>query len=133
MTQIRKLLLAASRVAPDGLEFRWSREGVDARMASGRTQRIRYREEGSRWRFETTVSSARDVDALDREEFAQEMLVRNRTTPVVAFGLDGKGRLIAWVEHPASTLQPVELALILASLARAADRLEWLLTARDVN
>jgi hypothetical protein len=84
-------------------------------------------------RFVTPVARAALVSARGHEAVAHDLLFRNPSTPVVAFGFYSKDRLIAWVEHSAATLKPVEVALILASLARAADRLEWLLTAKDAH
>ena len=64
MPQIKKLLQAACREAPDGLSLRWTRDGIEARMTNDRVQRIRYEAMPSL----VPVQITRDVVPLDHTE-----------------------------------------------------------------
>jgi hypothetical protein len=56
---------------------------------------------------------------------------RNRTSDLVGFKVDGRGRLIgeAWV--PTAGLDAVDWAIYVRTVARSCDRLEYLMTGRD--
>lgn len=97
----------------------------------GRSQKIRVRREGDRYVFTSRVIGARRVEGLSWEELAQLVWHRNRVTPLVAFMLDGRGRLVGRIEQPVATLDPEELHAYLLLLARECDRLEFVLTGRD--
>jgi hypothetical protein len=58
---------------------------------------------------------------------------RNRVTDLVGFKVDGGGRLIGEVWVPVSGLDSGEWAFAIRSLARACDRLEYLLSGRDTE
>ena len=60
-----------------------------------------------------------------------EVLRRNRETKAVAFRISKQHTVDAWVEQRASTLDAGALKFCLRMLAREADRIELLLTARD--
>ena len=70
---------------------------------------------------------------LSWKEISREILLRNRLTQVVAFGVRNWYAVEAWVEQRASTLRREKLKFYVAHLAREADRFEFLLTGKDIH
>lgn len=58
---------------------------------------------------------------------------RNRHSDLVAFKVDGRGRLIGEVWVPTAGLSADEWTLWVCTLAQACDRMEYMLTGRDVD
>lgn len=73
----------------------------------------------------SVVESLEDPDRLARE--------RNRVTDLVGFKRDARGRLIGEAWLPLAGLDADEWAFSVRALARACDRLEYLLTGRDAE
>jgi hypothetical protein len=70
--------------------------------------------------------AARDEDSIHAVAWA-----RNRSSDLVGFKIDGRGRLIgeAWV--PLAGLEADEWRVYVLAVARACDRTEYLLSGRD--
>ena len=130
MPRIRDLL-GGRHLSHGDLRIDWEPTRVTVTFSNGRAQRIRYREDGDQLVLETTVARPGVVSDAGLGRLAQELLLRNRETEVVTFGLGARDRLEAWVCLHTATLQSEELCHYLAVLAREADRLEYLLTGRD--
>ena len=58
---------------------------------------------------------------------------RNRTTSLVGFRIDARDRVLGETHVPAEGLTPAEFMLYLKTIAEECDRLEWVLTGRDVE
>jgi len=132
MSQIRALLGAVTS-SYEGVELAWSPGTVTARFRSGRSQAVTYKLNGELVRFQSTVLKPAAARALDQEKLAADLLERNRDTELVAFGFSSGGHVEAWIDQRASTLQADELRFYLVALAVEADRLEYLLTGKDVS
>jgi hypothetical protein len=98
---------------------------------SGRTQKILLDAHDDSYVFTSRIIGRRRVTHMSWTELARLVWPRNRRTPLVAFMLDPRDRLIGRIDHPAATLDPPELQAILLHLARECDRLEYLRTGRD--
>lgn len=132
MPQIRSLL-GAARSTYEHVTIAWEPGVVTVQFPSGRGQVLRYAALGEMLRFRTTVLKPAAARELGLEQLAEDLVDRNRETPVVAFGFSTKGHVEAWIDQRASTLQADELRFYLLTLAAEADRLEYLLTGRDVQ
>ena len=62
-----------------------------------------------------------------------DLWMRNRTTALVSFRIDHRSRLVAECQVPVHGLTTEELAFCLRQVSIEADRLEFLLTGRDVH
>jgi len=100
---------------------------------SGRGQVVRYELEQDMYRFRSTILMPAPAKAFGLEKLAAELLERNRTTRVVAFGLTRRGHVEAWIDQRASTLYADELRFYLTTLAAEADRLEYLFSGKDLH
>ena len=96
-----------------------------------RTQRVFVEDRGEDYAFWSVVLGKGEVDAMEWGELVELVWVRNAKTPLVAFMVDGRGRLVGRVDHRKRTLDAGELGVILRVLGRECDRLEWLVTGRD--
>lgn len=132
MSQIESLL-GARRSHHRGLELLWKRGLVRVGFPNGRSQSVRYELDGDMYRFRSTILLPAAAKSLDLDRLAVELLERNRTTRVVTFSLTGNGHVEAWIDQRASTLYPDELRFYLTTLAAEADRLEYLLSGKDVH
>lgn len=128
-----KKLLGGRVVEQVGHRIEWESGRLQVTFPSGRTQRIRYEERNAAIRLATVVAYHSDLEAngLDTESVAHLVLRRNRETRVVAFGLGRDQRIVAWVTTPREHLQARELVYYVITLAREADRFEYLLTRSD--
>ena len=99
---------------------------------SGRGQRVSVEEaDDESLMVRSVVAKPRALREV--EDVALRAWVCNRGTRLVGFQLDRRGRLMghAWV--PRQGLTPEEFALYVRVVARECDRLEYLLTGRDVE
>lgn len=128
-----KRLLGGRVIEQAGHRIEWESGRLQVAFPSGRTQRIRYEERNAAVRLVTVVAYRADLEAngLDTESVAHLILRRNRETRVVAFGLGRDLRIEAWVSTPKEHLQARELVYYVMTLAREADRFEYLLTRSD--
>jgi hypothetical protein len=129
--RIRELLGERSVSVPDGPEIQWSPGVITVAFRNDRRQRIRYELKGVRYHFTSRVAPPRAVKKLGLGRVAKELLLRNRVTEVVTFGLGPRHGVDAWIIQRAATMQREELLYYVVLLAREADRLEFLFTGRD--
>ncbi|WP_242352128.1 MULTISPECIES: YbjN domain-containing protein [unclassified Anaeromyxobacter] len=103
-----------------------------ANVALGeRSHRVSIVEEGESFRLVAVVAHPAAVARMsDPALFAWK---RNRSSRLVGFRIDRRGRMVgeAWV--PKAGVTPTEFQLYLRTVAGESDRLEQLLTGRDVE
>ena len=133
MDNIRNLLGADKVQTHDGLTLLWEEGRITVEFRNERSHKVQYRLSGDQYTFRSAVATARVVDEVGHTRVAREILLRNRVAECVGFRLTPRGRLEALVRQRASTLHRDELIYYVCQLAREADRLEYLLTGRDVH
>jgi len=129
--RIRELLGERRVSLPDGVEIQWSPGLITVSFRNDRHQNIRYVLKGVRYHFTSRVAPPRAVKKLGLGRVSKELLLRNRVTEVVTFGLGPRQGVDAWIIQRADTMQREELLYYVVLLAREADRLEFLFTGRD--
>ncbi len=132
MPQIKALLGGAKTKLSGGLNLFWEPGVIDVEFPNGRRQRVDYQLREDQYIFSSRVATAGSLYNISWGELAREILMRNRFTSVVAFGLGKRDCVEAWIRQRASTLQAEELKFYVGQLAREADRFEYLLTGKDV-
>lgn len=98
---------------------------------SGRKHVVRLQRHKDGLRFEATVATARTLERMD-EDPARWAWRRNRASSLVGFRVDQK-RLIAEAIAPTVGLTETEFLVYLRAVAAEADRMELVLTGRDVQ
>lgn len=98
---------------------------------TGRRHVVRLQAVADGVRFEATVATARTLENMD-EDPARWAWRRNRASSLVGFRVDQK-RLIAEAVAPAVGLTGAEFIVYLRAVAAEADRMELVLTGRDVQ
>ncbi len=109
-------------------------DGDDAvvTLADERRQRVRVQDEGEAGLLlRAIVARGATVDNLKTPALVAWR--RNRTTKLVGFGMDTKGRLVGECWVPKAGLSEPEFVLYMRTIAQECDRLEYLLTGRDVE
>ncbi len=106
---------------------------IQVAFPNRRGQKIRYQRRGEHCLFTSRVATEGHLKHLSWSEISREILLRNRLTEVVAFGVRNWHSVEAWVEQRASTLRTDKLKFYVAHLAREADRFEFLLTGKDIH
>lgn len=106
--------------------------GFLVELRSGRSQRIVHELDGQTYRFTTQVAGPDVIERLGLSRVASDLLLWNRETPIVTFGVDDDRSVIAWISQRAETMQQEELLFYLTELAHEADRVEGILTGEDV-
>ena len=99
---------------------------------SGRKQAVRVGEEHDGIRFETTVVGRAMLEQFEGDQHRQAWC-RNRSTTLSGYRIDRQGRLLVEATAPIVGLTPDEFVIYLRAVASEADRLELLLTQRDVQ
>lgn len=132
MAWIRKLL-GGRVVEVEDHRIAWEAGRLQVTFPSGRTQWVRYEERDGTVRLASNVAYRSELDllGLSEEQLAHDILRRNRETRVVTFGFGRDRRVEAWVTASRIHLQTRELLYYLITLAREADRFEFLLTRSD--
>lgn len=101
---------------------------------ASRRHAVRVTEESHGVRFEATIATRSQVDALnERWSVFQWAWRRNRGNAIVGFRIDTRGRLIAEAVAPTIGLTAAEFENYLVAVAAEADRMELVLTGRDVQ
>lgn len=99
-----------------------------------RRHAVRLTEAEGEIRFDATVATAKTVKAMavneDPDIWAWR---RNRASHIVGFRVDGQQRLLAEAVAPFIGVTQVEFEVYLTTVATEADRMELVLTARDVQ
>lgn len=98
---------------------------------SGRKHVVRLQRHEDGLRFEATVATARTLARMN-EDPARWAWRRNRASSLVGFRVDQK-RLIAEAIAPTIGLTETEFLVYLRAVAAEADRMELVLTGRDVQ
>ena len=106
---------------------------ITVRLPGNRSQRVRVEVSSERYLFTSTVLGSTRASRFSTLNLAHLVFNANQHTDVVAFSIDGRGRFVGSVEQPVATLDREELRTYLLLLARECDRLEFLLTGRDVS
>jgi len=83
-------------------------------------------------RLEATVVGPSTLEQL-HSDHRMATWRRNRLTSLVAFRIDGRGRLLAEAAVPKVGLTPEEFKIYLRAIASEADRLELVFTGQDVQ
>ena len=133
-------MLAHQHYLPDSqLAVRYENGRAEIRLGAhgskkGRRQIVHIQCEGDHYVLTSVVlGPARTAQYLkEPSELAELVWRRNRRTDVVNFTFDRQRRLIGRIEHPYETLDPEELYFYLSRLAIECDRMEYVLTGRDV-
>jgi hypothetical protein len=104
---------------------------IEVRFADDRHHRVRVDDEGDAFRVVGVVARRGALEKL--ENIALQAWRRNRSTQLVGFRRDDRGRLVgeAWV--PKAGLSGEEFATYVRQVAAECDRLEYLLTGRDTE
>ena len=113
-------------------DFAVTSSEISVTFAEGRSQRVRVGDENDATGLIRLWSVVVRSSALPTDEDPHLLAwQRNRASDLVGFKIDGRGRLIgeAWV--PVAGLDAEEWAVYVRTVARACDRLEYLLTGRD--
>jgi hypothetical protein len=125
MDDLRRLARGMRDVTFDG-------DTIVVRLARDRIQRIAIDDSaGDVLRLHSMVARARDLaDVRSPEGWAWR---RNRTSSLVGFRIDIRGRLLAEAWMPREGLTADEFRETVRTLAAEADRVEYLLTGDDVE
>ena len=113
-----------------GAEFTLDGNDVDVTF-DNRSHRVTVTEEGDSYLLSAFV--ARQATVSGTTGLAEQMWLRNRATSLIGFRIDQRGRLIgeAWVPKPGLTAD--EFRFYVRTVAVECDRLEYVLTGRDVE
>ena len=108
-------------------------EGDDVVVAfeNQRTHRVRVREAEQHYELQAIVAKAAAV--RDVKDLPLRIWQHNRAAQLVSFRIDGRGRVFAEGWIPKAGVTPEEFQLILRRVASESDRLEYLLTGKDVE
>lgn len=114
-----------------GAGFAIDGDEIEVRFTDERHHRVRVDDEGDAFRVIGVVARRGVVEGL--ENVALQAWRRNRSTQLVGFRLDDRGRLVgeSWV--PKAGLSGEEFATYVRQVAAECDRLEYLLTGRDTE
>jgi hypothetical protein len=111
--------------------LRVDRDGIDVQFADERRHRVRV-EEGTEELCLSGVVAGRDV-LQGMEGLALRAWRRNRSTQLVGFRIDQEGRLVGEARVPTAGLSQEEFVIYVRQVAAECDRLEFLLTGKDVE
>lgn len=95
---------------------------------------VRLVDEGSQIRLEATIATRAHVEQMEEHGSVYRWAWRrNRGNAIVGFRIDARGRLIAEAVAPNIGLTDDEFQTYLMAVASEADRMELVLTGRDVQ
>lgn len=114
-----------------GAGFLVDGDEIEVHFADERHHRVRVDDEGDAWRIVGVVARRGLLEGM--KDVALRAWRRNRSTQLVGFRLDDRGRLMgeSWV--PKAGLLADEFAMYVQQVAAECDRLEYLLTGRDTE
>lgn len=100
-----------------------------------RRHQVRLVDEGDQVRMEATIATRSHVARMGHDEFSIYRWAwrRNRGNAIVGFRVDHRERLIAEAVAPKIGLTDAEFETYLVAVAAEADRMELVLTGRDVQ
>lgn len=135
MNKVQMLLDRSAEQLPAGWGLEALPNGAVLTLPNGRRQRVRVERQGQQYVLSSVALGAQRVQQLYPPAYRAELIAwlweMNRELGVVGLMLDGHGRLVGRIEQLADTLDAGELALYLQLLARASDRLEYVLSGQD--
>ncbi len=108
-----------------------SGDQIDVEFISGRRHLVSIIDDGSALRLEGMV--ARRAVVAEHDDIAIVVWTRNRTTALVGFRIDDRGRLVGGTVVPKVGLTAKELQTCVRTVAAECDRFEYLLTGRDIE
>lgn len=120
----RKLAMGADDIAADRL-----RSAVEVSFANGRRHAVRIAEHDDAYELEAVVAGARETAQLADPFMAAWR--RNRSSRVVGYRVDARGRFCAHAWTPREGLTREMFLFLIRTLAREADRHELLITGAD--
>jgi hypothetical protein len=106
-------------------------DDVQVAFENGRQQTVRVQDRGDTLELSTVVARRGVVESVP--DVALRAWVRNRATRLVGFRIDEKGRLVGEAWLPKAGIRNWEFLLVLHRLAAESDRMEYLLTGKDVE
>lgn len=114
--------------APD---LRATGDDVDVTFTEGRRHRLSVQDNGDS--YAVTGLVAKPAAASRVEDLSMQIWRRNRATPLVGFRIDGRGRVLGQAFIPKAGLSSEEFQQWLRVVAAECDRLELVLTGRDLE
>jgi hypothetical protein len=120
----RKLAAGTEDIAIDRL-----RSAVDVAFANGRRHVVRIAEDDDSYELEAVIAGPRETAQLHDPHMTAWR--RNRSSRVVGYRVDARGRLCAHAWTPREGLTREMFLFLVRTLAREADRHELLLTGAD--
>lgn len=132
-TDLRRWLASLDRRrfdAGDGCVVCWF-----GTKGESRRHEVRLADEGHQVRMEATIATRSHVARMADDEFSVYRWAwrRNRGNAIVGFRVDRRERLIAEAVAPKIGLTDAEFETYLVAVAAEADRMELVLTGRDVQ
>ena len=106
-------------------------DDVVVQFENGRSHRVTVRETSELFEFHAVVAKRKAVEHVT--DLADRIWRVNRVAQLVGFRIDRHGRVLGegWVANAGVTAE--EFQLVLRRVAAESDRLEFLLTGRDVE
>ena len=134
MDRIERLMANRESLPDSRLTVSYEAGSARVELGGGRSQTVRIERDGDGYVFTSVVLGTvrADEHRQDLPALANRLWQRNRQTDVVNFTFDRHNRLIGRIEHPANTLDAEELYFYLSRLAIECDRLEYLLTGKNI-
>lgn len=133
MNRFEKLVKGLPREGPGGMRLEPELNTVRVTFPNGRHQRVKVEREAEHYVLTSVVLGPVRTGAFDPVKLLPEIWDQNRTTDMVAFTLDKRGRLVGQIRQVAETLDVEELAAYLYWLARECDHLEYILTGKNLE
>lgn len=114
-----------------GEGFKVRDDGIEVSFGDGRRHRVAVEDGADAYLLSAFVVKQAVVTSLPT--LALDVCLRNRATDLVGFRIDRQDRLHAEAWIPKAGLDSEELQWCVRTVAAEADRLEYILTGRDVE
>ena len=129
---MRAILEHVDRIIEAG-DVAWERRGrsVWVQLGQGKNRhRVSFRRQKDLYILYALVVDGSFVtqDIKKWNELVRRVWMRNALRQIVSFSFDEKERLIGVIKQPVLTIDDLELALYIETLARECDRLKYVLT-----
>ena len=133
MIKIQRLVRSIPKARKQAWEVHDDQIRVEVRGGS-RRQIIAIKRRDHLYVFTSVVLGTRGVtkDVRRWRRLVRLVWERNARHQLVTFRFDRRDRLVGQIQHQANFLDPKELELYVNMLARECDRLEYLLTGKDL-
>lgn len=117
------------RLARNASDLHVARSSIAVTLPNGRSHEVAISESGDGYLFEAVVAGRRETSRLRDPEIAAWR--RNRSSRVVGYRIDERGRLAAHAWSPRDGTTARLFQLMVRTVAREADRHELLVTGTD--